>query len=92
MVCDRFSARCLHILRLQRNHHQRGIRRTHPKQNVAGSIKQSRSKKGDVFFIEPGTIHAIGGGSLIAEIQQNSNVTYRVYDYGRVGADGKEIL
>ena len=49
-------------------------------------------KKGDVFCIEPGTIHAIGGGSLIAEIQQNSNVTYRVYDYGRVGADGKEIL
>ena len=47
-------------------------------------------KKGDVFFIEPGTIHAIGGGNLIAEIQQNSNVTYRVYDYGRVGADGKE--
>lgn len=47
-------------------------------------------KKGDVFFIEPGTIHAIGSGILLAEIQQNSNVTYRVYDYGRVGADGKE--
>lgn len=47
-------------------------------------------KKGDVFFIAPGTIHAIGGGNLIAEIQQNSNVTYRVYDYGRIGSDGKE--
>lgn len=46
-------------------------------------------KKGDVFFIESGTLHAIGEGILIAEIQQNSNVTYRVYDYGRVGADGK---
>ena len=45
-------------------------------------------KKGDVFFIEAGTIHAIGKGILIAEIQQNSNTTYRVYDYGRVGADG----
>lgn len=45
--------------------------------------------KGDVFFIEAGTLHAIGGGILIAEIQQNSNVTYRVYDYGRVGADKK---
>ena len=44
---------------------------------------------GDVFFIEAGTLHAIGGGILIAEIQQNSNTTYRVYDYGRVGADGK---
>ena len=47
-------------------------------------------KKGDVFFIEPGTIHAIGQHILIAEIQQNSNVTYRVYDYGRVGNDGKK--
>ncbi len=46
-------------------------------------------KKGDCFFIESGTIHAIGAGLLIAEIQQNSNTTYRVYDYGRVGADGK---
>lgn len=47
-------------------------------------------KKGDVFFIEAGTIHAIGKDIVIAEIQQNSNVTYRVYDYGRKGADGKE--
>lgn len=46
-------------------------------------------KKGDLFFIEAGTVHAIGKGALIAEIQQNSNTTYRVYDYGRVGADGK---
>ncbi len=46
-------------------------------------------KAGDVFFIEAGTLHAIGKGILIAEIQQNSNTTYRVYDYGRVGADGK---
>ena len=46
-------------------------------------------KKGDVFFIEAGTLHAIGKGILIAEIQQNSNTTYRVYDYGRLGADGK---
>ncbi len=46
-------------------------------------------KKGDVFFIKSGTLHAIGKGILIAEIQQNSNTTYRVYDYGRKGADGK---
>lgn len=45
--------------------------------------------KGDVFFIESGTLHAIGKGILIAEIQQNSNTTYRVYDFGRVGKDGK---
>lgn len=47
-------------------------------------------KKGDVLFIEPGTIHAIGKGCVIAEIQQNSNVTYRVYDYGRKDKNGKE--
>ena len=46
-------------------------------------------KAGDVFFIEAGTIHAIGAGLLIAEIQQNSNSTYRVYDFGRLGADGQ---
>ena len=46
-------------------------------------------QKGDVLFIESGTIHAIGKNILIAEIQQNSNVTYRVFDYGRMGADGK---
>jgi mannose-6-phosphate isomerase, type 1 len=46
-------------------------------------------KKGNVFFIKAGTLHAIGKGILIAEIQQNSNTTYRVSDYGRLGADGK---
>ncbi len=40
--------------------------------------------RGDVFFIPSGLIHAIGKGILIAEIQQSSNVTYRVYDYGRL--------
>lgn len=45
--------------------------------------------KGDVFFIDAGTLHAIGKGILIAEIQQNSNTTYRIYDYGRIGNDEK---
>lgn len=52
-------------------------------------VKRVPVKKGDVFFIQPGTLHAIGKGILIAEIQQSSNVTYRVYDYGRLGTDGK---
>lgn len=47
-------------------------------------------QKGDVLFIEAGTIHAIGKNILIAEIQQNSDITYRVYDYGRIGKDGKK--
>ncbi|MBQ9369946.1 MAG: class I mannose-6-phosphate isomerase [Clostridia bacterium] len=46
-------------------------------------------KPGEWYFIEAGTVHAIGKGVVIAEIQQNSNLTYRLYDYGRVGADGK---
>ena len=45
-------------------------------------------KKGDFFFIPAGTIHAIGAGIMIAEIQQNSNVTYRVYDFNRRDANG----
>lgn len=46
-------------------------------------------EKGDCFFIPSGTLHAIRKGIVVAEIQQNSNVTYRIYDYGRKGADGK---
>ncbi len=45
-------------------------------------------KKGDVFFIEAGTVHAIGAGTVICEIQQNSNTTYRVYDYDRRDKNG----
>jgi mannose-6-phosphate isomerase len=45
-------------------------------------------KKGDSFFISAGTLHAIGKGLLIAEIQQNSDTTYRVYDYDRRDANG----
>lgn len=46
-------------------------------------------KAGDCFLIEAGTVHAIGAGCVICEVQQSSNVTYRVYDYQRKGADGK---
>ncbi|WP_250278645.1 type I phosphomannose isomerase catalytic subunit [[Clostridium] colinum] len=52
-------------------------------------VNEVNVKAGDVFFITPGTMHAIGKGIVIAEIQQRSNVTYRIYDFGRIGADGK---
>lgn len=59
-----------------------------------GSIEQLLNHvpvhKGDVFFIKPGTVHAIGAGCLIAEIQQSSNICYRLYDYGRVDAHGNK--
>ena len=47
-------------------------------------------KPGDTLFIESGTVHAIGAGIVICEIQQNSNITYRVYDYKRKDKDGNE--
>lgn len=46
-------------------------------------------QKDDVFYIQPGQVHAIGAGALIAEIQENSNITYRLYDYGRVDKNGQ---
>ena len=52
-------------------------------------LQQVPIQKDDLFFIEAGTIHAIGAGALIAEIQENSNLTYRLYDYNRVGKDGR---
>lgn len=45
-------------------------------------------EKDDVFFIEPGTVHAIGAGVLVAEVQESSNVTYRLYDYDRIDKSG----
>lgn len=59
-------------------------------QTLLEVLNRVEVQEGDVLFIEPGTIHAIGKGIVIAEIQQNSNVTYRVYDYGRKGVDGKK--
>lgn len=46
-------------------------------------LRKVRIKKDDVFYIKSGTVHAIGAGVLLAEIQQNSNLTYRLYDYNR---------
>jgi mannose-6-phosphate isomerase len=52
-------------------------------------LKRYDVKAGDVFFLPAGRVHAIGAGCFIAEIQQTSNITYRIYDYDRKGADGK---
>ena len=46
-------------------------------------------KEGDVFFLPAGRVHSIGKGCFIAEIQQTSDITYRIYDFGRLGLDGK---
>jgi mannose-6-phosphate isomerase len=49
-----------------------------------------KAKPGDVFFLETGTVHAIGAGLVVAEIQQTSDITYRLYDFDRVDAEGNK--
>ncbi len=56
---------------------------------VADCFHRIETKPGDCMFLPSGRVHAIGAGNLIAEIQQNSDTTYRVYDWDRVGLDGK---
>lgn len=56
--------------------------------SVCDVLNKVEVHAGDVFFIHPGTIHAIGAGTVIAEIQQNSNTTFRVFDYLRKDKDG----
>ena len=56
---------------------------------ITDSIARHEAHKGDVFYLPAGRVHAICGGIRLAEIQQSSDVTYRIYDYGRKGLDGK---
>lgn len=72
----------------------REVSREEFEQSIANNTVESllnkiEVQKGDSIFIPAGTVHAIGAGLLVAEVQQNSDLTYRVYDYGRLGADGK---
>lgn len=57
--------------------------------DVESHLQVFKSEPGDAYFIFSGTIHAIGEGNLLLEIQQNSDTTYRVSDWGRIGKDGK---
>ena len=56
---------------------------------ITDVLTDFKVQPGDVFFLPAGRIHAIGTGCFIAEIQQTSDITYRIYDYGRLGLDGK---
>lgn len=55
---------------------------------ISSILNYERVKTGDAFFIEPGTVHTIGAGILLAEIQQTSDITYRIYDWDRVDDQG----
>lgn len=59
------------------------------KNAITDVLAKHEIRPGDVFFLPAGRIHAIGAGAFIAEIQQTSDITYRIYDYGRLGLDGK---
>lgn len=56
---------------------------------IVNKLKKIKVQKGDSFYIPAGTIHAIGSGCLVAEVQQNSNLTYRIFDYNRNNLKGK---
>ncbi len=52
-------------------------------------LSDHKVKAGDVFYLPAGRVHAICGGIMLAEVQQSSDVTYRIFDYNRLGMDGK---
>ena len=66
------------------------VRKSIAQGTVERLLQRVPVRKNDLFYIEAGTVHAIGAGALIAEIQQNSNLTYRLYDYDRVDKDGRK--
>ncbi len=59
------------------------------KEQLESLLQEIAVKKGDAVFIPGGRVHAIAEGCLLLEVQQNSNTTYRIYDWGRKGPDGK---
>lgn len=76
-----------------------GFNRKIDKEQLASSIESGsiekylrkvKVKKDDIFYVEAGTIHGIGEGVLVAEIQENSNLTYRLYDYNRLDKNGNK--
>lgn len=75
---------------LNRDCTEETIRRAIEQGTLSNYLQTVPVQKDDLFFIEAGTIHAIGAGCLIAEIQENSNLTYRLYDYDRADKNGKK--
>ncbi len=65
------------------------LRRAINENTLCSLLNKIPVKAGDTYFVEAGTVHALLAGITVIEIQQNSGITYRLYDYGRKGADGK---
>ncbi|MCR5775970.1 MAG: class I mannose-6-phosphate isomerase [Lachnospiraceae bacterium] len=66
------------------------VRKTVETGEIESLLNHVPVRKNDLFYIEAGTVHAIGAGCLIAEIQESSNLTYRLYDYNRIDKNGNK--
>jgi len=77
------------IVGLKRGVTRRQFERAIADQTLEQCVHHIRVAAGDSILVQSGQVHAIGAGNLILEIQQNSDTTYRVYDWGRVGLDGR---
>lgn len=75
---------------LSRSVEEEEMRRALQNGTVERYLRRVEIEKDDLFYIPAGTIHAIGAGALIAEVQENSNLTYRLYDYDRVDKNGRK--
>jgi mannose-6-phosphate isomerase len=75
---------------LNRDMDKESLRKSINEGTVEQYLQTVPIRKDDLFYIQSGTIHAIGAGALIAEIQENSNLTYRLYDYDRVDKNGNK--
>ena len=77
------------IYGLSRGATKETLRRAIEQDALEAQLHRVAIQAGDCYFIAPGTVHALLAGAVVAEIQQSSDITYRIYDWGRVGADGK---
>ena len=77
---------------LKRDSSEAEMRKAIANGTLMNYLQQVPVRKDDLFFIEAGTIHAIGAGTLVAEIQENSNLTYRLYDYEKTAKRGNFTL
>ncbi len=66
------------------------VRKTVENGTITRHLQRVKVRKGDVFFVPPGTVHAIGKGIVIAEIQESSDLTYRLYDFNRIDKTGNK--
>ena len=83
-----FMSICAFAYALENNETQNDVEKALNNGTILDKLNFFKVKKGECYFIKSGTIHAIGKGVTLIEIQQNSNLTYRLYDYNRKDKNG----